>query len=330
MSAQRFPGDFDGIVVGAPVLNIVDTFLWSAWNARTLDRSPVPLAKMSLVGDAVFKKCDALDGAADGLIDDPRQCKFDPAADLPKCASGDGPDCFTAAQIDSLKTIYGDMVSNGQPQFFGQLPGAEKIGADFITLRQKVSGWDEWIIGRSGPASSRHWLYSEAFLRHMAFGRPEPAYDIRKFDYDKDLPRLTEIRRLLNAQDPDLSEFKARGGKIVMYFGWADTALSPLMGIDYYEKVAATMGPSTRDFYRLFMMPGMFHCRGGFGPDRLDALTPLINWVENGTVPDRFVATQMEDGKLLRSRPLCPYPQVARHSGSGSLDDAANFTCRAP
>jgi feruloyl esterase len=115
-----------------------------------------------------------------------------------------------------------------------------------------------------------------------------------------------------------------------MYFGWADTALSPLMGIDYYDKVTAKIGPATRDFYRLFMVPGMFHCRGGFGPDRFDPMTPLINWVENGVAPPRIEAAQIEDGKTLRTRPLCPYPEVARYAGSGSLDEAASFTCRAP
>jgi feruloyl esterase len=144
------------------------------------------------------------------------------------------------------------------------------------------------------------------------------------------MAKFADARTLLNATDPDLSSFRARGGKLLMYFGWADTALAPLMGVDYYEKAVAKNGPETTDFFRLFMVPGMFHCRGGVGPDRLDGLTALINWVENGTAPATITATQLRDGKVVRSRPLCPYPQVARYSGSGSPDDASSFACRAP
>jgi Tannase and feruloyl esterase len=329
MSAQRFPGDFDGIVVGAPVLNFTDSVLVGIWQARALNATPIPSAKLQLIAQAVYRKCDAADGLADGLIDDPRRCPFDPAADLPKC-SGDKEDdgCFTSAQIGTLKALYGGIVSKGKPYFPGLLPGAEKAGVDFATLRQKVSGWDDWVIGKSGP--SRLLLYGEAFARYLAFSKTDPGYDSGKFDFDKDLTRMDDIRALLDARDPDLSEFKSRGGKILMYFGWADTALSPLMGIDYYEKVTAKMGPTTRDFYRLFMVPGMFHCRGGFGTDRFDAMTPLVNWVEAGAAPQRIPASLVEDGKTVRTRPLCPYPEVARYSGSGSVDDAANFSCSSP
>jgi Tannase and feruloyl esterase len=329
ISAQRFPGDFDGIVVGAPVLNFTDSVLAGIWQARALNAAPISPAKLQRVAQAVYDKCDAADGLPDGLIDDPRQCRFDPAVDLPKCGGDEEKEgCFTSGQIGALKTLYGGIVSNGKPHFPGLLPGAEKVGADFITLRQKVSGWDEWVIGKSGP--SRLLQYGEAFVRYLAFSKADPAYDWQKFDFDKDLGRTDQMRALLDARDPDLSEFKSRGGKIVMYFGWADTALSPMMGIDYYEKVTAKIGPATRDFYRLFMVPGMFHCRGGFGPHRFDAMTPLINWVESGAQPQRIEASLVEEGKTVRTRPLCPYPEVARYNGAGNIDDAANFACRAP
>ena len=132
---------------------------------------------------------------------------------------------------------------------------------------------------------------------------------------------------MLDATDPDLSRFKARGGKILGYFGWADPALNPLMGVSYYENVLKTMGPSTKDFYRLFMVPGMLHCGGGAGTSTFDAVTPLVEWVEKGTVPQTIAASRVVDGKVVRTRPLCPYPQTAVYKGSGSTDDAGNFSC---
>jgi feruloyl esterase len=330
MSAQRFPGDFDGIAVGAPVLNFVDTTITGLWNARALDGAGLDVPKMSLIADAVYKKCDAKDGLNDGVIDDPRRCDFDPANDLPKCAPGanDTAACFTPRQIDALKTIYSGPQSGGKAYFPGQPVGAEKAGISPQGGAALESGWSGWIVTEKGP--SRQFAYAESFMRHMAFARTVDGFDWRKFDFDKDPARMDAIRRLLNANDADLRPFKARGGRILMYFGWADTALNPLMGIDYYERVNAAVGTTTPDFMRLFMVPGMFHCRGGIGADRFDALTPLIEWVENGAAPERLNASRVEGGKTVRTRPLCPYPQAARHDGKGSPDDAASFSCAAP
>jgi feruloyl esterase len=239
------------------------------WQARALAAAPIAPKKMTLIAQAVYRKCDAKDGLEDGLLADPRTCDFDPAADLPRC-NGDreADECFTSAQIAALKTIYGGIISNGRLFFPGLLPGTEKAGIDSTTLRQKVGGWDFWIIDSSGP--SRLLQYGESYARYLAFAKTDPNFDWRKFDFDKDLARTGDMRAPLDATNPDLSEFKSRDGKVLMYFGWADTALSPLMGIDYYEKVAVKSGPATRDFYRLFIVPGMFHCRGGFGTDRFD------------------------------------------------------------
>jgi Tannase and feruloyl esterase len=329
MSAQRFPGDFDGIIAGAPVLNFTDTMVWNLWNARALAAAPLSLEKLRLVADAVYRRCDARDGSADGLLDDPRTCDFDPARDVPACAVGqDGPDCLTEGQAAALKAIYRGPISQGKAYFVGQPVGAEKAGRPALGGGPPASGWDGWLVTSAGK--SRQLLYGESFLRFMAYPKAEPTLDWQAFDFDKDPGRMSAIRGLLDARNPDLAEFRGRGGKLIMYWGWADTALTPLMGIDYYERVTATMGPGTRDFFRLFMVPGMFHCRGGFGPDRLDALTPLINWVEGGRAPDSIVASQEADGAIVRTRPLCPYPQVARYTGSGSLDQAASFACRDP
>jgi len=183
-------------------------------------------------------------------------------------------------------------------------------------------------VPAAGQKSLKHG-FGDSFVRYWASPRTDPSIDPAKFDFDKDMAKFADARVLLNATDPDLSPFRSRGGKLLMYFGWADTALPPMMGVDYYEKAVAANGADTPEFFRLFMVPGMFHCRGGVGPERLDGLTALINWVENGTAPATITATQVADGKPVRTRPLCPYPQIARYSGSGSPDDAASFACKA-
>src|SRR6185295_8207966 len=207
-----------------------------------------------------------VDGLADGLIDDPRRCEFDPSKDLPICSNDvDGKDCFTAAQIRTLETIYRGAEAGGKRIFFGQPVGAE---IEMPAGPQTRSGWSGWIIAPGGRTISAN--FAETFFRYMAFDKPNPTYDFKTLNLESDLPRLKAISGILDANNPDLSRFKSRGGKIVMYFGWADTALNPLMGIDYYEKVTARGGQSTTDFFRLFMVPGMAHCRGGVGTDEFD------------------------------------------------------------
>jgi hypothetical protein len=329
ISAQRFPDDFDGIVVGAPVLDFTGTMIGYVTSQRALAAAPIAPAKLKIIADAVYAKCDAMDGLADGLIDDPRRCAFRPAADLPACpGDADGPACFTAAEIKALEIVYGGTKRNGADVFPGQPVGAE-IAAAGPGGPAAASGWVPWLIG----APSMQPIYAsfgETFFKYMAFGRPNPNYDWLSFNVDTDLDKVQGVSSALDATDPDLSGFKARGGKIVSYFGWADPALNPLMGVRYYESVAARLGPATRDFYRLFMVPGMFHCSGGVGVSSFDALTPLIEWVEKGTAPNAIVGSRIVDGKVVRTRPLCPYPQVARYKGSGSVEEAANFACVAP
>jgi len=328
ISAQRFPADFDGIVAGAPVLAFVDTVTQSLWNGLVLSDTPVPPEKMKLVGDAVYARCDAQDGLVDGLIDDPRTCDFDPERHVAQCVDGqNAPTCLTPAQSLAIKKIYAGVSSNGKPVLFGYPIGAERMGASSTGSGAPQNGWDQWLIVKPGE-KSRQLIFGESFVKFFAFPKADPSYDARSFSFDEDLPRLDEARRLLDATNPDLSGFRARGGKLLMYFGWADTALPPLMGIDYYEKAVAKNGPDTRDFFRLFMVPGMFHCRGGIGPDRFDPMTALVNWVENDNPPTAMLASRVDKGSVVRTRPLCPYPQVARYSGSGSIDEATNFACR--
>jgi feruloyl esterase len=301
----------------------------SLLNGLALVETPVPVAKMKLVSDAVYARCDAKDGLKDGLIDDPRRCDFDPARDVAQCAAGqDGESCLTPAQTAAIKKIYAGVQVGGKPAHFGQLVGAETGGNSFTGNGTTDSGWAAWLIPPADGKALQH-AFGDSFMRYF-LPKPDPQMDTTKFDFAKDIGKYADARALLNATDPNLGPFRSRGGKLLMYFGWADTALPPLMGVDYYMKAVAANGLGTPDFFRLFMVPGMFHCRGGIGADRLDAMTALINWVENGTAPAAITASQVDKGKLLRTRPLCPYPQVARYSGSGSPDDAANFACKAP
>jgi len=319
ISAQRFPEDFDGIVVGAPVLDLAGMNAHSAKIFLALAASPHLAEKIELLAERVYKKCDAVDGLADGVIDDPRRCQFNPAADLPRCTSGESEGaCFTAAEIRSLEAIYGDVVSNRTKIFPGLPVGAEVLVPTPAGLR---SGWAGTLIP-PGPVSSLNYL--EEDFKYMT------NLDWRAFELDRDFEKLRISMLPLLATDPDLSRFRSRSGKVIMYFGWADPGVNPLMGVDYYERVRETMGPATPEFFRLFMMPGVFHCGGGVGPNLADTFTPLVDWVERGIAPDRIVATLRREGKIVRTRPLCPYPLVAKYKGSGSIDEATNFVCSNP
>jgi hypothetical protein len=320
--AQRYPEDFDGIIVGAPALDNVRNRLRSISTFQAMAKAPVPMAKLKLLADRIYGRCDAVDGAKDGLIADPPKCGFQASRDLPLCSGDDSPDCFTRAQIKTLETIYSELSLNGKVVAPGWPVGAEIAGPNGL------SGWDRWIVREDGMPQGA--LYAESALRYMIFPKPDPAYEIGRFNLEKDAHLFEWIGKIMNATDPDLTRFRDRGGKLLMYFGWADPALNPLLGVAYYENVLRRMGNSTREFMKLYMMPGVFHCSGGVGPASFDPLARVIPWVEQGKAPEHIVAAQVDSGKMIRARPLCPYPQVARYRGEGSLDDEANFRCSDP
>lgn len=318
--AQRYPEDFDGIVAGAPALNSTANRVRSIATAQAVSHTAVPVAKLKLLAERVYARCDDKDGLKDGLIDDPRACDFKPARDLPVCEGADGPACFTSAQIRTLETVYGDVAVNGKRLAPGFPPGAEIAGPN------GRSGWDGWIF-RDGEAAQSASMALSA-LRWMIFPKPMPEYQFSQFDLERDTPQLERVARMMSATGTDLSRFEGRGGKLMMYFGWADPALNPLLGIEYFETVHKRMGAEkTGAFFRLFLMPGVFHCSGGVGPASFDVLEAIVPWVEQGRAPQRIVAARVEDGRTLRTRPLCVYPEMARYSGSGSVDEAANFRC---
>ena len=299
------------------------------WNQRALDEAPVSAQKIALVAKRVMAQCDAVDGLADGLIDDPRNCSFDVARDVPQCPAGkDADTCLTAPQAAAIQKVYDGPSSRGNPIFPGYMLGSEALVPG--PNGSLGSGWTNLILAARPDANAADFGLAEGVLRYLVFQPPQPDYDYRSFDFDRDIELLDRWSRLADATDTNLRAFRARGGKLIMTYGWADSILQPLMGVDYYEQAVTANGPNGRDFMRLFMVPGMAHCGGGVGPDQNDAVTAIIDWVEKDTAPDLLIARKIVDGAVTRSRPLCPYPQVARYKGQGSVDDAASFECREP
>ena len=311
----------------APVLDMGGTLMSEIWNQKMLAAAPITAEHMKVVADAVYGKCDASDGLSDGEIADPRRCAFKPS-DLPRCAEGQPRNaCFTTEQVQTLNAIYGGVKSGDRSIGAGWPIGSEVAAPSAAGVR---TGWVPWLLPPQPDARPLNLVFAEGTLRYMAFGKPDPTYDWKTFDFDKDPQRMQHYRSIADATNPDLTRFRGRGGKILMYFGWADPALNPLMGVQYYEQVTQRMAPSTPDFFKLYMVPGMFHCGGGIGTSVFDAVTPLVEWVEKSAAPTSIPAARELDGRIVRTRPLCPYPQVARYRGSGSIDDGANFVCATP
>jgi feruloyl esterase len=330
IEAQRYPQDFDGIVANAPWVDQTGFTIGAMWNQRALGDTPLTAAKLALLADRVMAKCDGVDGLKDGLIDDPRKCSFDPARDVPACPAGaDGADCLTAAQASAIAKVYSVPVSNGKPFFPGFMPGSEAVTSGLFG-GGVGSGWLNVIVSTQPGGKPADFNLAENTMRYLVHKPPKPDYDYRTFNFDRDLRLLDDWSKLADAKNPDLSRFRREGGKLLMTYGWADAILQPMMGVNYYEQAVARNGPNTPEFFRLFMMPGMAHCAGGVGPDRHDPMTAIINWVEAGKAPESMTASRVVNNQVVRTRPLCPYPKVARYSGTGSIDDAANFRCVSP
>jgi hypothetical protein len=331
IEAQRYPQDFDGLVVNAPWVDQTGFTIGAMWNQRAVSGAGLTPAKLALLAEHVMARCDALDGLKDGLIDDPRRCKFDARRDVPACPAGeDGPACLTATQADAVMKVYGGPQGGGQSLFPGYMPGSEAVVQGGFGNAAPASAWMNVIVAAQPGGKPADFNLAEGTMRYLVQVPPKPDYDTARFDFDHDAPMLDAWGAKANAKDTDLTRLRARGGRILMTYGWADQILQPLMGVRYYEQAVQRNGPRTRDFFRLFMVPGMTHCAGGNGTDRFDPMTVVINWVEKNRAPDRILAAQAVGDRVLRTRPLCPYPQVARFSGSGSIDEAANFRCVNP
>jgi feruloyl esterase len=334
MEAQRYPADYDGIIAGAPANYWTHLLTAAVWDQQieTDAAMRVPPAKLPAIEAATLAACDKQDGVEDGVIDNPPSCRFDPGVLLCKGAETDA--CLTPAQVDGLKRLYaGPQSSAGKTVFPGHLPGGITGGG----------GWSTWITGPPTGGPSVGAQFGSGFFTNMVLGRP---VDARTFSVDRDMKTADDrLAATLNATDPDLKRFAQRGGKLILYHGWSDPAISAVNSIDYYNSVLAKMG--ARDsgaVMRVFMVPGLQHCSGGPGPNVFgqngastgdrehDIAAALEAWVEHGTAPNQIIATKYRTGTnpasgALRTRPLCPYPQVATWKGTGSTDDAANFRC---
>jgi len=330
IEAQRFPEDFDGVVTASPWVDQTGFTVGALWNEKAVSSVSLTPAKLALVADKVMAKCDAIDGLKDGLIDDPRKCDFDPARDVPACSAGsDGAGCLTADEAAAVAKVYRGPISNGKQIFPGYMIGSEAVVTNLFG-GGSGSGWLNVIVPTRPDRQPADFNLADGAMKYLVPKPPQPDYDYRTFDFDHDIPMLDAWGKLADATNPDLSKFRKRGGKLLMTYGWADSILQPMMGVNYFEQAMAKNGPDTPQFFRLFMAPGMEHCGGGIGPDRHDSMTAIIDWVEKGKAPDSLMASRVVDKQVVRTRPLCPYPQVARYSGQGSIDEASNFRCVAP
>jgi feruloyl esterase len=311
MEAQKYPDDFDAILAGAPANYQTHLHAWDLTVSIPTLKDPssaVPAAKLALLNKAVLDACDARDGVKDGLLNDPRACHFDVATLL--CRGADADTCLTGPQLETVKRMYAPAKTKGGEVIFpGKDPGSE-------------TGWTV-ISGGSQPPGVSIGSFQVAYN--------DANWDWKTFDLDRDIKLVDEkVGATINAVNPDLSPFKARGGKLLLYHGWNDTAISPGNSINYYSNVLSKMGQKQDAWVRLFMAPGMQHCGNGPGPNQINYMGALERWRESGVAPDQLIASHVTGNRVDMTRPLCPYPQIAQYKGVGSTNDAANFACKAP
>ncbi len=321
MEAQRYPADFDGIVAGAPGYNRTDAAFQTVQMIQATHKTPesfIPANKYPAIRQAALNACDAKDGLKDGLIGDPTACTFDPGVlACPASATGsagqapaDNASCLTAPQVAAARMIYAPVRdARGREISTGLEPGSEM----------------QW---GSVSGNTPHPMYND-LLRFIVF--QDPAWDYRQLDVARHLDVARKADNgVLAAMSTDLSPFVSRGGRMLVYHGWEDQNIPPRSSVDYYAKLVSTMGRQVESAVKLYMVPGMGHCGGGSGPNEFDMLAALEQWREHGRTPGAITASRVEDGRVTRTRPLCPYPQLAKYRGTGSIDQAGNFACAAP
>jgi feruloyl esterase len=337
MEAQRYPEDYDGIIAGAPANYWTHLLVAGVWDLQATQSDPasyIPASKIPAISAAVLKACDAQDGLTDGLVSDPQSCKFDPATI--QCKEADADTCLTIPQVAALKKLYaGPKSSESQQIFPGRVPGGE----------EGPGGWSLWITGMK-PGTSLMYQFTTGFFPNMVYD--DTNWSFKTFNFDSSVKYTDDAQGgNLNANDPNLQKFEKRGGKLIIYHGWSDAAISAFNTVDYYNRMVATMGQKdAASFVRVFMAPGMQHCFGGPGPNSFgqggpgtgtadpqhNVYSALDQWVEKGIAPERLVAAKyvndMNPAQGVKfTRPLCPFPQTAHYKGSGDPNDEANFVC---
>ncbi len=310
MAAQRYPDDFDGIVAGAPVYNMVRLSASNVAHQMDVFRDNtrlLPREKIALVANAAVAACDANDGVKDRIVSNPDSCSFDPATLA--CTAADGPNCLTAPQVESVRRVYaGVRAKTGELVYPGSARGFE--------------------AGLRMPQGTEPLSLHLDMFRYL--GRQDPQWSASSFDLEADLALAFKNGGHIEANDPNLATFKARGGKLLLYHGWADPGPSPANTINYLSQVERTLAGKQDDWLRLFLLPGVGHCGGGSGPDQADFVGALERWREAGVAPDRIRASRVTGNRVDMTRPLCPHPQIAHYKGVGSTNDAENFVCKAP
>ena len=312
--AAKYPSDFDGIVAGASGINnmrlMVARMVVNVFAHRSED-SYIPPAKYALVHEAVLKACDALDGVKDGVIENPRLCHFDPRVLV--CKGADGPNCLTPAEAETARGLYAPVKN-------------PKTGAEVMPALLQPGSELGWAI-LAGPEPIR---YSTETFQYLVF--KDASWDWHKFNASTDISLALEADNgLLDFTDSDLKPFFDRGGKLLMYHGWADPQVTPMNSVDYFNDVVRKLGAGVAGkSIALYMVPGMNHCGGGAGTDTFDKMGAIEQWVASGSAPKQILASHLMNGAVDRTRPLCPYPQVAAYKGTGSTDEAANFACKSP
>jgi len=311
--AQRFPADFNGIIAGAPGLDWTGRAASAVRIAQRLEQNEAARlgqAQRQLLHAAVVESCDLHDGVKDGVLENPKKCTFDPGA--LQCKGSEESSCLTAAQVETARMIYAGAVNPKTKRAINGLARGSELGWTDLgwTASARATGLDQF--------------------RFLVFG--DPSWTIQKFNWDSDIVQAEERdNNTLNALDPNLEPFISRGGKLIQYHGWSDPQISPAGTTQYYERVVQALGGRNKvhDSYRLYMAPGMGHCSGGEGPNTFDMVTAIERWVEAGTAPNQIPASITRPSPVLnRSRPLCPYPEVAVYKGNGSTDEGGNFACQ--
>jgi feruloyl esterase len=319
--AQRYPDDFDGIVAGAPSIDVPALLAKCIQISKIVFPDPDNLktgiiseSQVNILHEAILKQCDSLDGIKDNILSNPPDCTFD-FSELPICKEGtEDETCFTAEQIEAIKMIYTELVIQGEKVYPEYTLGSE-------------GGWWEWVIGPGeGPGRFNSPTYGYAigrdYFRYLIFNDPEwDFYTYDFYDYFRDTKYAAAN---YNANSTNYREFKENGSKLIIFHGWNDPGVSPNASIDYYEAVKKK-DPETESYFKLFLLPGVYHCGGGPGPSQVNWIDIIRDWVENGNPPDRIIVSKREDARVIMTRPVYPYPNQAVYKGIGDPNDESSF-----